>query len=112
MTAGNLPKVADSSGNVFADLRVPNPADDETKMDLAIAINDAIKARSVRQADAAKLIGATQPQVSALANYRLSGFSIGRLVDFLAALGRDVEIGHRPTKNGQPGHIRVRELAA
>lgn len=103
-------KVTKGSGNVFADLRVPNPADEETKMDLAVAINDAIEARALRQADAANLIGATQPQISALANYRLSGFSIGRLVDFLTALGRDVEIGHRPTQDGQPGHVRVREL--
>ena len=103
-------KVTKSSGNVFADLGVPNAADEDTKMDLAVAINDAIEARGLRQSEAAKLIGATQPRVSSLANYRLDGFSIGRLVDFLAALGRDVEIGFKPTKDGQPGHVRVREL--
>lgn len=105
-------KITKGSGNVFADLRLPNPADEETKMDLAVAINDAIEARGLLQSEAALVIGGTQPQVSALANYRISGFSIGRLVDFLAALGRDVEIGHRPTKNGEPGHVRVRELQA
>ena len=105
-------KVTKGSGNVFADLRLPNPADEETKMDLAVAINDAIEARGLLQSEAARVIGATQPQVSALANYRISGFSIGRLVDFLAALGRDVEIGHRPTRNGEPGHVSVRELQA
>ena len=108
----NKLKVTKSSGNVFADLRFPNPADEDTKMDLAIAINDAIEARGLRQADVANLIGATQPQISALAHYRLSGFSIGRLIDFLAAVGRDVEICHRPTKDGAPGHVRVRELTA
>jgi predicted XRE-type DNA-binding protein len=107
----NRQKIAKSSGNVFADLRVRNADDEDTKMNLAIAINDAIEARSLRQVDAASLIGATQPQVSALARYRLDGFSIGRLVDFLTALGRDVEIGYRPTKNGSPGHVRVREAA-
>lgn len=106
------PRVSDSSGNVFADLRVARPADEDTKMDLAVAINDAIGARGLRQVEAAALIGATQPQVSALANYRLDGFSIGRLVDFLAALGRDVEIGYRPRKDGTRGRIRVRALRA
>jgi predicted XRE-type DNA-binding protein len=105
-------EVTRSDGSVFLDLRVPNPADEDTKMDLAVAINDAIEERGLRQAEAAKRIGATQPQVSALANYRLSGFSIGRLVDFLTALGRDVEIGYRVTKSGEPGHVRVRALDA
>jgi predicted XRE-type DNA-binding protein len=105
-------EVAPSAGKVFVDLRVPNPADEDTKMDLAVAINDAIEDRGLRQAEATKLIGAAQPQVSALANCRLSGFSIGRLVDFLTALGRDVEIGYRVTKSGEPGHVRVRALDA
>lgn len=104
------PKVTNSSGNVFADLGVPNPATEDTKMNLAIAINDAIGIQGLRQAEAAKLMGATQPQVSSLANYRLSGFSIGRLVDFLATLGRDIEIGYRPTTDGKPGCVRVRVL--
>jgi predicted XRE-type DNA-binding protein len=99
-----------SSGNVFADLGVPNAGDEDTKMDLAVAINDAIGEHSgVSQARIAKLIGATQPQVSALAHYKLSGFSIGRLIDFLAALDRDVEIGYRRVAHGH-GHIHVREL--
>lgn len=103
--------VAASSGNVFADLHLPNAADEDTKMDLAVAINAALAERNIRQATAAKLIGATQPQVSDLAHYKLSGFSIGRLIDFLAALDRDVEIGYRRSEHGH-GHIRVRELAA
>jgi predicted XRE-type DNA-binding protein len=102
--------VKDSSGNVFEDLRLSNAADEGTKMDLAVAINDIIEARKLRQVEAASVIHATQPQVSALANYKLSDFSIGRLVDFLAALGHDVEIGHRATKDGSPGHVHVREL--
>ncbi len=102
------PRVTDSCGNVFDDLGLPNPTDEDTKVELAIAINDAIAERGLRQAEAAKLIGATQPQVSELANYRLDGFSIGRLIDLLAALGRDVEIGYRPSKG--PGRISVRKL--
>jgi len=104
----HVPKITNSSGNVFADLGLPNAADEDTKLELAVAINDAIAERKLRQADAAKVVGGTQPQVSALAHYRLDGFSIGRLIDFLARLNRDVEIGYRPVAG--PGRIRVRRL--
>jgi predicted XRE-type DNA-binding protein len=99
--------ITPSCGNVFDDLGVPDAADEATKMDLAVAINDAIEALGLRQVDAARLIGATQPQVSALRNYRLSGFSVGRLVDFLAAAGRDIQILYRPTEDGRAGSVRV-----
>jgi predicted XRE-type DNA-binding protein len=102
--------MASSCGNVFDDLSVPNAANEATKMDLAVAINDAIEARGLRQVDAARLIGATQPQLSALQNYRLSGFSVGRRVDFLAAAGRDVEIVFRPRDDGSAGSVRVRQF--
>lgn len=99
-----------SSGSVFTDLNLPNAADEDTKLDLAVAINDAIAERTLRQVDVAELIHATQPQVSDLIRYKLSGFSIGRLIEFLAALDRDVEIGYRRSEHGH-GHIRVRALA-
>jgi predicted XRE-type DNA-binding protein len=79
-------------------------------MDLAIAINDALAEQNLRQADIAKRIGATQPQVSALTNYKLSGFSIERLLGFLKALNRDVEIVCRSSGQAQ-GRVRVRQMA-
>jgi predicted XRE-type DNA-binding protein len=103
------PRVTDSSGNVFADLDVPDADSEATKVELAVAINDALVERGLRQTQVAKLIGATQPQVSALTHYRLDGFSIGRLIDFLAALNRDVEIGYR--RSSGKGSIRVRNLS-
>ena len=103
-------KVTKSSGNVFADLGIPHPVSQQTKVDLAVVINAAIKARGLRQRKTADLLGATQPQVSCLANYRLSGFSVGRLVDFLVALGHEVDIRHWPTKDGTPGQVGVRGL--
>ena len=45
-----------------------------------------------RQAEAARLLGVNQPKVSALKHYKLDGFSVERLMAFLNALGRDVEI--------------------
>jgi predicted XRE-type DNA-binding protein len=49
-----------------------------------------------------------QPKVSALVNYRLDGFSVERLMTFLTALGRDVDITIRPKRLARtPGRIQV-----
>ncbi|HUY15110.1 MAG TPA: XRE family transcriptional regulator [Terriglobia bacterium] len=46
----------------------------------------------------AKILGAQQPQVSALMRNRAGNFSVGHLMEFLAALGQDFEIAVRPTR--------------
>jgi predicted XRE-type DNA-binding protein len=84
--------VTRSSGNVFADLKLTDPDEKLTKIHLAVAINGILKEKSLRQAGAARLLRLNQPKISALANYRLEGFSVGRLLRFLNALDRDVEI--------------------
>ncbi len=101
--------VSDSSGNVFEDLGRPNAEEQKLKARLAAAINRAVEARGLRQAESARVLGASQPDVSALANYKLSGFSVGRLVGYLTDLNRDVEIAIRPSRSH--GHVTVRELA-
>ncbi len=58
----------------------------------AYAINGVITRRRLTQAAAAETLGVNQPKVSALANYKLDGFSVERLMTFLTALDRDVEI--------------------
>lgn len=45
------------------------------------------------------MLGVPQPKVSALVNYRLDGFSVEKLMDFIVALGRDVEIVVRPKRD-------------
>ena len=56
------------------------------------AINEAIARRHLSQEAAATKLGVTQPKVSALANYKLDGFSVERLMTFLTTLDLDVEI--------------------
>ena len=80
------------SGNVFADLDLPNAEEMLAKAELAQKINAIITRRRLTQAEAAKLLGVDQPKVSALKRGRLSGFSLERLMRFLLLLGRDVEI--------------------
>lgn len=100
--------VEESSGNVFADLGLPDPDERLAKADLAIAIGREIDSRGLTQAEAAELLGVAQPDVSNLVRGRLSGYSIERLTRLLNALGQDVEIRIRPTGAGtERGHLRV-----
>jgi predicted XRE-type DNA-binding protein len=89
-------RVEYSSGNVFADLGLPNPDLALAKADLVQRIRDLITKRKLTQAKAAKLLGIDQPKVSALVRGRVEGYSLDRLFRFLNALGQQVEITIRP----------------
>jgi predicted XRE-type DNA-binding protein len=84
--------IVPSSGNIFADLGLHDAGEKQTRVRLAVAINQIIEARQLSQSAAARLLDINQPKISALVNYRLDGFSIERLMHFLNALDRDVEI--------------------
>ena len=85
-------KIQAGTGNVFADIGLPDAEELLNKAQLARRIHEIIKGRHLTQKEAAAVLGATQPIVSNLMNGQLSGFSMERLVRFLNALGRDVEI--------------------
>ena len=87
------------TGNVFADLGLPDAGERQTKTRLALALNRIIKEQGLKQIDAAKKLGVPQPKVSALVNYRLDGFSVEKLMAFIVALGLDVEIIVRPARD-------------
>jgi len=98
-----------SSGNVFADLGLPEPAVALAKAALAHRIVEIIAARKLTQAAAARLLGVDQPKVSRLVRGDLAGLSTERLLRFLSALGRDVEIIVRPARRARrQGVLRVR----
>jgi predicted XRE-type DNA-binding protein len=99
--------VTEGSGNVFADLGLPEPDEDLTKAQLASHIRRVIKHRRLTQAAAASLIGIDQPKVSALLNGRLANFSSDRLMRLLTTLGQDVEITVR-AKPCDRAHGRIR----
>jgi predicted XRE-type DNA-binding protein len=101
-------QVTRSSGNVFADLRLPNAEEKQTKVRLAVAINQIVEDQRLSQGVAARRLKINQPKISALSNYRLEGFSVERLMNFLTALDRDVEIIiRRKPKSGRTGRILV-----
>jgi predicted XRE-type DNA-binding protein len=89
-------RVQKSSGNIFADLDLPNPEERLVKAELASKISSVIEQKKITQMEAAELLGIDQPKVSALTRGRLSGFSTARLLRFLNALGNDVEIVVKP----------------
>ena len=80
------------SWNVFADLGLPQSEELQTKAALAHQIASIARGRHLTQAETAHILGTTQPKVSDLFAGRLSGFSIERLIRFLNALDRDVQI--------------------
>ena len=101
-------RIEASSGNVFADLGLPDAAELDTKVRLAVEINRLIAAQRLTQVTAAARLEVSQPKISALKNYRLDGFSIERLMSFLLALGQDVEIRITPRRAARsPGRIVV-----
>lgn len=103
-------KVTDSSGNVFADVGLPNPEELLAKAELIRQIRHLADERGLTQVETARLLGTTQPKVSDLFRGRLSGFSMERLIRFLKALDQDVEIVVK-MKPRTRKHARVRVSA-
>ena len=95
------------TSNVFADLGFSDAAERQTKTRLALAVNELLKDRKLKQREIAELLHIPQPKVSALKHYRLDQFSVERLMEFLTALNQDVEIMIRPRNIDGAGHISV-----
>jgi len=92
-----------SSGNVFRDLGLPHPERELLRAKLTLEIYRLIRERALTQAEAGKLLGIRQPHVSALMRNRSGSFSVERLMEFLVALGQDVEITVRPSRRRHGG---------
>jgi predicted XRE-type DNA-binding protein len=105
-------KVEVGSGNVFADLGLPNSEESLAKAELASRINEVILQRRLTQAAAAEVLGVDQPKVSRLQRGYLMNFSVERLMHFLTLLGRDIEIVVKPVPRARrTGRVRVVEKA-
>lgn len=103
--------ITEGTTNVFADLGFPDAVQCRAKTRLAFVLNECIRNRRLKQAEAAALLGIPQPKVSALKNYRLDGFSVERLMGFLTALDLDVEIMIRPRpEHAGTGSITVSQV--
>lgn len=99
----------EGSGNVFADLGLPNADELLAKAELAIRVTGILRRRRLTQVQAAEILGVDQPKVSALIRGRIAGFSIERLLRFLLLLGADVSITIQPHRRS---HARSHNTAA
>ncbi|MDH2895977.1 helix-turn-helix domain-containing protein [Rahnella variigena] len=95
-----------SSGNVYADLGLPDAQEMLVKAQLAQKISELMQNRRLTQVAAAKLFGMTQPKVSALLRGQFRGISEAKMIDCLNKLGRDVEIVIAESRQ-QTGSLRV-----
>jgi predicted XRE-type DNA-binding protein len=98
------------SGNVFADIGLPDAEVSLLKADLIINIAGLIREKGLTQAQAAKIMGLAQPDVSKLMKGHFSGFSYERIFGFLTALGENVTIRVREAKTKKQARVEL-ELA-
>ena len=97
-------EVQQSSGNVFADLGLPDAEKLKIKTGLVIEIRKAMRSLDLTQLEAAKRMGITQPKVSDMMRGDFTNLSERKLMDCLTRLGYDIEIKVRPAK-AELGHL-------
>jgi predicted XRE-type DNA-binding protein len=85
-------KITKSSGNVYADLGLKNAEEHALKAEFVRQIAVVMKEQELTQTAAARLLGIDQPDVSKMLRGHFRQFSVERLMRFLVALGRDVDI--------------------
>ena len=101
------PNVEISSGNIFADIGLPNPEEHLLKAQLVVKITALMKQRKLKQREAAELFSMTQPDVSKMLRGHFHQFSVERLMRFLVALDQNVEIVVRPRRRAEAASLRV-----
>jgi len=107
MTKKRRMKVEVGSGNIFADLGLPDAEDLQLKSQIVVQLHRLIKERQLTQTEAAKRIGIGQPDLSNVLRGRFRGYSAERLMRMLTAFDQDIEITMRPRRRkiGQAGRI-------
>jgi predicted XRE-type DNA-binding protein len=106
-------EVYEGSGNVFADLGLPNPEQRLLKANIVSELHRLVKQRGLTQVKAAKLIGIHQPDLSLLLRGDFDDYSVERLMKMLTVFEQDIEIVMKPNrKAGKPGRITFKSVAA
>ena len=100
--------ISRGSGNVFVDLGFADADERQTKLRLAYELNELLAERALTQQEAGRLLGLSQPKISALGHYKLEGFSVERLMTLLTTLDRDIDIVIRKKRRSRAsGRITV-----
>jgi predicted XRE-type DNA-binding protein len=103
-----LPAHEVGSGNIFADLGLPNAEEHQLKAALVVQLKRLIAERGLTQTAAAKLIEMKQPDLSKVLRGQLRLVSVDKLMRTLTAFDQDVEITLKPhRKRGVAGRITL-----
>ncbi len=101
-----LPAHTRGSGNIFADLGLPNAEEHQLKAALLVQLKRLIAERELTQTDAAKLVNMKQPDLSKLLRGHFRLVSVEKLMRMLTAFDQDIEITVKPhRKRGETGRI-------
>ena len=106
-------EVQEGSGNVFADLGLPNAEQRLLKANIVAELHRLIKQRGLTQVKAARLVGVSQPDLSHLLRGDFDDYSAERLMKMLTVFEQDIEIVMKPHRRaGKPGRITFKAVAA
>ena len=101
-------EIEEGTGNVYADMGMPDADKMIVKAQLATKIGEIIKSRKWSQQQAAETLGMTQPKLSMMLRGQFRGISEAKMLDCLARLGRDVQIVVGPARRVEaPGRVAV-----
>ena len=101
-------EIEESSGNVYADLGMPDAEEMIVKAQLANKISEIIKGRKWSQVEAAEVLGIPQPKLSKMLRGQFRGISEAKMLDCLVRLGRNVQIVVGPARRAaSPAHVAV-----
>ncbi|MCW8199902.1 XRE family transcriptional regulator [Verminephrobacter aporrectodeae subsp. tuberculatae] len=99
-------EIETSSGNVFADLGLPDAEKLKIKSGLVIEITRAVRRLGLTQEEAGRRMGISQPKVSGMLRGDFTNLSEHKLMECLNRLGYDIEIRVRPA--AEPiGHLKL-----
>ncbi len=102
------PALTQGSGNVFADLGLPDAEELHLKASLVFELKRLIAEREMTQTAAAKMTAMSQPDLSKLLRGQLQLASVEKLMRMLTAFDQDIEITIRPRrKRGEAGRITL-----
>lgn len=101
----------ETTGNIFSELGLPDAGTHFLKAQIVAELYRLTTELKLTQRKAGELMGISQPEVSRMFRGTFREYSVERLMGFLTAFNRDVEIVVRPRDAQAPGEIRFTSAA-
>ncbi len=106
MTVSDTP-IEPGGDGTSADPDLPDADAHMVKAELAARIDDIIRQRDLTEAEAGRLLGLSEPEISRLLRGDIREYSLERLLGLLIALNRDIDIVIRQPRSTTGGRLRV-----